>query len=210
MNSEQNPSRSKLASKKAGASTMKSKSGVTQAGASIAALESTMHTDPGAKEVVAAPASRNPSKPSKRDCKIQIWTLVAFRVLNHGNLGSYKEVWFMVQLTEVRHMERPLVINPWEQGFLPWAVEILQEARVFYPQSRKGGGEGQLVQTSPSNLKLAAEWKARGFKGEPKRGANDAYGSPDFLFHTLRVSTDPRADHKNYDRRGSKRALLYI
>jgi hypothetical protein len=151
-----------------------------------------MHTVPGVKKVAAAPASGNSSKPSKRDYKIQIWTLVAFRVLDHGDWGSYKEVWFMVQLTDIHHMERPLVINPWEQGFPPWAVEVVEKARLFYPQSGKGGGEGQLMQTSPSNLKLAADWKARGFKEEPKRGANDAYGSPDSLFHTLRVSTHTR------------------
>jgi hypothetical protein len=137
-----------------------------------------------------------------RDHEIEIWMMCAMGVLVHVSQGSSKGVRFTVQLSNVCHMKRLLLVNPREAGFIQEQVKILEgeghaagdreKNALFYRQPGPKGPEGPLMQTSTSNLKLASDWKARNCQGDPRRGtANDAYGSQEFVFHTLRVRTQP-------------------
>jgi hypothetical protein len=89
------------------------------------------------------------------------------------------------QLDEVHHMERPLLVDTREAGYTAREVMELEEAHLFYPHT---SGERRFMQTSASNLRLAVDWKVlRGCSGDPRKGGNAAYRSPEFVFHLLRV-----------------------
>lgn len=141
-------------------------------------------------QITSMPGDEVKPATQKRDLMLEIWTLVALGILVHGDQGSYRGVRFAVHLQGLQHKKRILALNPAEEGFPEEAVEKLMSEpfKLFYegPEGESGGGRG-LVMTCPSSLKLAADWKARGFAGVPKTGANDAFGSPIFFFHTLNV-----------------------
>jgi hypothetical protein len=130
-------------------------------------------------------SDRQEAHRGKRTVQPEIWTLVALEVLQHGDKGSYRGVRFKVQLDELHHMERPLLVDTREAGYTAREVKELEETHLFYPQT---SGERWFMQTSSSNLRLAVDWKVlRGCNGDPRKGGNAAYRSPEFVFNTLRV-----------------------
>lgn len=138
--------------------------------------------------VCAKPVNAKPGYQTKKRVVLpEIWTLVALEILEHGDVGAYKGVSFTIQLTEVHHLERPLVVDTLEAGFTSEDVKRLEEAHLLYPYSA-GGFDNRFMQTSASNLAMAVDWKLRGRVRPPEKGPSKAYNSRHFVFHTLKVS----------------------
>lgn len=123
----------------------------------------------------------------KRVILPEIWTLIALEVLEQGDEGAFKGVPFRIELTQVRKLDRQLIVDTEKAGFTSEEIKKLENARLFYPHIA-GGEEKRFMQTSARNLKVAVNWKQKGCPGDPKKGPSGAYGSRHFVFHTLKVS----------------------